>query len=81
MNVEIGMPHPGSSPGDARHPAESTQDIIAADRNRAPAWAASESYMFLGDADVSKDRYTDPAFAKGEFEKMWTRTWQNASWP
>jgi nitrite reductase/ring-hydroxylating ferredoxin subunit len=72
MNVETGMPQPG----DARHPAESTQDIIALDRNKAPAWAASESYAFLGNEDISKGRYIDAEFAKGEFEKMWTRTWQ-----
>src|ERR1700712_255939 len=74
MNVETGT----LKLGEARHPAESTQDIIALDRNQAPGWAASESYAFLGDEDISKDRYTDPQFAKGEFEKMWTRTWQMA---
>jgi nitrite reductase/ring-hydroxylating ferredoxin subunit len=28
--------------------------------------------------DVSKDRYIDPEFQKGEFERLWTRTWQMA---
>ncbi|WP_231636138.1 aromatic ring-hydroxylating dioxygenase subunit alpha [Novosphingobium sp. ST904] len=74
MNVATGT----LQPGEARCPAESTQDIIAADRNAAPAWAASESYHYLGSEDVSKQRYTDPAFAKAEFERMWTRTWQMA---
>jgi len=74
MNVATGT----LQPGEARCPAESTQDIIAADRNAAPAWAASESYHYLGSEDVSKERYTDPAFAKAEFERMWTRTWQMA---
>ena len=44
----------------------------------APAWAASESYEYLGSEDISKDRYTEADFAKGEFERLWTRTWQMA---
>lgn len=74
MNVETGM----LKPGEARHPAESTQEIIAQDKVKAPEWAASEHYEYLGSEDISKDRYVDPEFAKGEFEKMWTRTWQMA---
>lgn len=74
MNVETGM----LQPGEARCPAETTQEIIARDRVTAPGWAASESYEYLGSADISKDRYVDPAFASGEFERMWTRTWQMA---
>lgn len=74
MNVETGM----LKPGEARHPAESTQEIIALDNVKAPSWAASESYEYLGSEDVTKDRYIDPEFAKDEFAKMWTRTWQMA---
>jgi nitrite reductase/ring-hydroxylating ferredoxin subunit len=65
--------------GEARCPdAPSTQDIIAADKVAAPTWVRSESYRFLGDEDIPKDRYIDPAFAKLEFERLWTRTWQFA---
>ncbi|MCE7797523.1 aromatic ring-hydroxylating dioxygenase subunit alpha [Sphingobium sufflavum] len=74
MNLESGT----LAPGTARCPAESTQEIIARDRVPAPAWAASESYEYLGSADVSKDRYIDPAFQRGEFDRLWTRTWQMA---
>lgn len=74
MNVETGM----LQPGEARCPAETTQEIIARDRVAAPAWAASESYEYLGSEDISKDRYIDPAFATAEFERLWTRTWQMA---
>jgi len=74
MNVETGT----LKPGEARCPAESTQDIIARDKIAAPGWAASESYEYLGSDDVSKDRYTEASFAKGEFERLWTRTWQMA---
>lgn len=64
--------------GAARCPAISTQEIIANDKVQAPGWVRSESYEFLGDEDVSTDRFIDPAFAKGEMEKLWTRTWQFA---
>ncbi len=67
------------APGEARCPNEpSTQDIIAKDRVAAPDWVRSESYRFLGDEDISKERYIDPEYAKREYEKLWTRTWQFA---
>jgi nitrite reductase/ring-hydroxylating ferredoxin subunit len=74
MNVQTGK----IVPGEARCPAESTQEIIARDKVPAPEWARSESYEYLGSEDISKDRYIDPEFAKGEFQKLWTRTWQMA---
>lgn len=65
--------------GMARCPgAPSTQEIIASDRAPAPDWVTSESYQFLGDEDIPKDRYLDADFAKREFENLWTRTWQFA---
>lgn len=65
--------------GEARCPgAPSTQDIIASDAVAAPGWVRSESYRFLGDEDIAKDRYIDPAFAKREFETLWKKTWQFA---
>ncbi|MFV8817991.1 aromatic ring-hydroxylating oxygenase subunit alpha [Haliea sp. E17] len=67
------------APGEARCPNEpSTQDIIAKDRVTAPDWVRSESYRFLGDEDIPKGRYIDPEYAKKEYEKLWTRTWQFA---
>ena len=40
--------------GDARCPgAPSTQEIIADDKVGAPGWVRSESYSFLGDADIT----------------------------
>lgn len=65
-------------PGEARCPAESTQDIIARDKVAAPGWVRSESYAYLGSEDISTDRYIDPAYQKAEFERLWTRTWQFA---
>ena len=74
MNIETGK----LTPGDARCPAISTQDIIAQDKVKAPGWVTSESYEFMGSETVSKDRYIDPAFARREMESLWTRTWQFA---
>ena len=73
MNIETKL-----APGDARCPAISTQDIILKDKVAAPAWVRSESYHFLGDEDIPTERYYDPEFAKGEYERLWTRTWQFA---
>ncbi len=67
------------APGEARYPDEpSTQEIIARDRVQAPGWVCSESYKFLGDEDISIDRYIDPEYARKEYDKLWTRTWQFA---
>jgi nitrite reductase/ring-hydroxylating ferredoxin subunit len=74
MNIESGK----IAPGQARCPAVSTQDIIAADKVAAPGWVRSESYEFLGDEDISTDRYIDADYAKAEFDRLWTRTWQFA---
>lgn len=65
--------------GDARCPnAPTTQEIIATDRMSAPEWVCSESYEFMGDEDISTDRYIDPAFAKKELNTLWRKTWQFA---
>jgi len=65
--------------GDARCPeAPSTQEIIANDKVAAPQWVCSESYEYLGDEDISTDRYLEPAYAAKEFDRLWTRTWQFA---
>lgn len=74
MNVETGK----LKPGQARHPAETTQEIIARDKVPAPGWVRSESYDFLGDEDIDTQRYIDPAIATEEFTRLWTRTWQFA---
>jgi hypothetical protein len=71
--------HKIAGKGDARCPAApSTQEIIAKDKVAAPGWVRSESYQFMGDKDISTDRYIDPRFAKEELDKLWTRTWQFA---
>lgn len=66
-------------PGEARYPDEpSTQDIIARDKIAAPSWVCSESYEFLGDEDISTDRYVDAEYARREYDTLWKKTWQFA---
>ena len=55
-----------------------TQEIIARDKVPAPAWVRSESYQFMGDEDISIDRYIDADYAKKEYRNLWSRTWQFA---
>ncbi len=80
MSAELKDPKSKSSgKGEARCPgAPSTQEIIAGDKVSAPGWVRSESYRFLGDEDIPTDRYIEPSFAKEEFDRLWTRTWQFA---
>ena len=72
MNVESGK----LSPGQARCPAESTQDIIARDKVAAPGWVRSESYTYLGSEDIDTTRYKSADYQEEEFKRLWTRTWQ-----
>jgi len=65
-------------PGEARCPAISTQEIIAGDAVPAPEWVRQESYTYLGDEDISADRYISADYAQAEVERMWPRTWQFA---
>jgi nitrite reductase/ring-hydroxylating ferredoxin subunit len=79
MSSEVSEQPASLEKGAARCPgAPSTQEIIAGDKVEAPGWVRSESYEFLGDQDIPKDRYIDPAYAKREFDSLWKRTWQFA---
>ena len=69
-------PDPSLPPGAARCPGPSTRDLILADGDGAPAVLTTESYEFLGDEDISYERYTSPAFFEREMERLWPRVWQ-----
>jgi nitrite reductase/ring-hydroxylating ferredoxin subunit len=63
--------------GGARCPGfPSTQEILAKDAVQAPAEITKETYQFLGDQDISYERYVTAEFAKLENERLWNRTWQ-----
>lgn len=59
-----------------RHPGASYQDIVAKDRKPPPQVLAHESYRFLGDENVSTDRYSSRDFFDREMEHIWRRVWQ-----
>jgi phenylpropionate dioxygenase-like ring-hydroxylating dioxygenase large terminal subunit len=63
-------------PGVARCPGPSMRDIICADSTGAADVLLTESYEFLGDADLALSRYTSSEFARAEDEHMWGRVWQ-----
>jgi phenylpropionate dioxygenase-like ring-hydroxylating dioxygenase large terminal subunit len=67
---------PALRPGEARCPGPTTKDIILRDAGFVPAPLTTESYAFLGDADIAFARYTSQRFYDAEIERMWSRTWQ-----
>lgn len=60
----------------ARCPEMTYQDILDRDGDRPAGNWMDESYHFLGDEDVSYDRYISPDYYDREMERLWTRTWQ-----
>lgn len=77
MNHDLTKPaDPNLAPGEARCPGPSLQDIYDADGDAVPAAMRVEQYEFLGDEDLSYDRYFNPDFEKAEHERLWNRTWQ-----
>lgn len=65
--------------GEARSPSELTyQGVLDDDPVQPPAALRAVSYDWLGDGDISLDRYTSPAFAALENERLWGDVWQMA---
>ena len=62
-----------------RCPGISYSDMLAADTRPAPAYLLDEATQDFGDAPVSTDRYTDPAFKALEDARMWPNVWQFAA--
>jgi phenylpropionate dioxygenase-like ring-hydroxylating dioxygenase large terminal subunit len=71
------MVQDGSAPGEARCPGPSTRDLILRDTGPAtPAKLTTETYAFLGDADLDYDRYISQERFDLEMKKLWPRVWQ-----
>jgi hypothetical protein len=62
------------SPGEARAPSPSAQEILHRDGRPVPKAYEQVAYRFLGDEDIPFKRYTSRAFHELEVEKMWSRT-------
>ena len=63
-------------PGAARASGESLRDLLMADGRPPPDVLLTESYEFLGDADIAFERHTSPEFAAAEAEHLWPRVGQ-----
>ncbi len=66
----------GLKRGESRTPGQSTREIIQRDPITAPEPIFAENYQFLGDEDISYDRYIDRDFFDLEMDKMWSKVWQ-----
>jgi phenylpropionate dioxygenase-like ring-hydroxylating dioxygenase large terminal subunit len=63
-------------PGGHRCPGPSTRDIILDDGWPVPDALIAEATEFLGDGDVSYDRYVSPAIFEREMATLWPKVWQ-----
>lgn len=66
--------------GAARSPGISYQDLLDADSRpeNVPPVLRWQSWEFLGDADLPRERYTSREFHELEKERLWKRVWQMA---
>lgn len=64
--------------GEARSPGVTVQELLARDSRPVPETLTREEYRFLGDEDLSKERYFSRSFHELEVERMWRRVWQMA---
>ncbi|MFK7916200.1 MAG: SRPBCC family protein [Pseudomonadales bacterium] len=69
--------HSGT-PGSARAPGPSLQDLLLKDASAPPEPFLEESYQFMGDQDIPYSHYTSPDYAQAEFDRLWSRVWQMA---
>jgi phenylpropionate dioxygenase-like ring-hydroxylating dioxygenase large terminal subunit len=61
-----------------RSPGISYQELLDKDTRPVPDVLRIDNPVFLGDHDISIDRYIDPKFHQLEKEKLWTKVWQVA---
>ena len=67
-----------ATPGEARSPGLSYQDLLDRDTRPVPDVLRWQSWEFMGDHDVPVSRYTSREFHELEKEKLWKRVWQMA---
>ena len=63
------------APGEARCPGPSPQDVLDQDGDTPPAALRAEAYEYLGNEDLSLERYTSQAFYDLEVERIINRNW------
>jgi hypothetical protein len=62
----------------ARSPGISYQELLDTDTHDVPAVLRMEAPKFLGNEDVSIDRFISRDFHLREIEKLWKKVWQFA---
>nr|MBC8186764.1 Rieske (2Fe-2S) protein [Pseudomonadota bacterium] len=65
-----------SERGRARAKGRTTAEILHGDRRKAPPPLLEERYEFLGEDDISIDRYISTDIFEREIEQLWPRAWQ-----
>ncbi len=65
-----------SERGRARAKGRTTAEILHGDRRKAPPPLLEERYEFLGEDDISIDRYISRDIFEREIEQLWPRVWQ-----
>ncbi len=67
-----------TEPGLARSPGLSYQDLLDADTHPVPDVLREQSPRYLGNEDISIERYTTREWHRREVERLWKRVWQFA---
>ncbi len=67
-----------TEPSPARSPGITYQELLDADSHPVPDVLRLESGQFLGDADISIERFTSREWHRLEVERLWMRVWQFA---
>ena len=77
MKHDIYAPGDASlAPGEARCPGPSVQEMYAATGEAVPQPLLEQKADFLGDEDLSFERYCSQEVYDAEVERVWARTWQ-----
>ena len=66
------------TPGTARSPGITYQQLLDADSRPVPAVLRLESPRYLGSDDIAGERYTSHTWHRREVERLWMRVWQFA---
>ena len=71
---------PAAAPSIGRSPGPTYQDLLDIDTRpeNVPVVLRWQRWESLGDADISRSRYTSREFHELEKEKLWSRVWQMA---
>jgi phenylpropionate dioxygenase-like ring-hydroxylating dioxygenase large terminal subunit len=67
-----------TTPGSARSPSYSYQDLLDAEQVDVPASLRESTDTYLGSDDLPIERWLSREFFDLEVEKMWSKTWQMA---